>query len=94
MRRETAIEPASIAHSGIWTELRRAREAGLPREEGWSDLLRFVETAAVPAAPRDLSPATEPQGPPARALRAVRRRLRPVRRRARKLVSKASGWAR
>jgi hypothetical protein len=108
LRRETAIEPASIAHSEIWTELRRARESGLARDEGWSELLRSVETAAVRAAPRDLSPGTEPPradparnatidrppGPESRALRAVRRRLRPVRRRARRLVSKASGWAR
>jgi hypothetical protein len=109
LRREAAIEPASIAHSGIWTDLRRAREAELSREEGWSDLLRSVETTAVRAAPRDLSPESEPPragpalktartgpapGAQTRALRAVRRRLRPVRRRARRLVSKASGWAR
>jgi hypothetical protein len=108
LRRETAIEPASIAHSEIWTELRRARESGLSRDEGWSELLRSVKATARRAAPRDLSPGTEPPradparnatierspGPETRALRAVRRRLRPVRRRARRLVSKASGWAR
>jgi hypothetical protein len=108
LRRETAIEPASIAHSEIWTELRRARESGLSRHEGWSELLRSVKATARRAAPRDLSPAIEPPradparnatidrppGPETRALGAVRRRLRPVRRRARRLVSKASGWAR
>jgi hypothetical protein len=108
LRRETAIEPASIAHSEIWTELRRARESGLSRDEGWSELLRSVKATARRAAPRDLSPGTEPPradparnatiarppGPETRALRTVRRRLRPVRRRARRLVAKASGWAR
>jgi predicted O-methyltransferase YrrM len=108
LRRETAIEPASIAHSEIWTELRGARESGLSQDEAWSELLRSVKATARRAAPRDLSPATEPPGadpgrnatierppgPETRALRAVRRRLRPVRRRARRLVSKASGWAR
>lgn len=92
LRRERASDPASIAASGVWTDLREAREAGLDRGAGWERVRGSVEAAARPAPPRELTPANlrpyraDGRPPlPRRALRAVRHRLRPLRRRARRL---------
>jgi hypothetical protein len=107
-RRETAFDPTSLVRSGIWTALMKARDFGLAREDGWSDLLRSVETAVRPAARRELAPAnmhakgererrskpTPPKSPIVRARRAVGGRLRPLGRRAHRLVARTTGWAR
>jgi hypothetical protein len=99
LRRETAIDPASILESGVLTELRNARDSGLTREAVWDDLRRSVEQAARPAARRELTPpklrheqankkraaaSAPPPGAARRALAGVRRRLRPLRRRLRR----------
>jgi hypothetical protein len=58
LRRETAIDPASIVHSGVWSDLRNAREFGLAREAGWGEVRRSAAAAARPAERRH-----RPRGP-------------------------------
>jgi methyltransferase family protein len=89
LRRETAIDPASIVDSDLWSVLRNARESGLSREAGWDEVRRAAERATRPAKRRELtSDALRPLPPtlPERALAAVRRRLRPVRKQLRRRV--------
>jgi Methyltransferase domain len=89
LRRDTAVDPASIIDSDLWTQLRDARESGFPREAGWDDIRRAVERATRPAKRRQLtSNALRPLPPTlsARALAAVRRRLQPVRKELRRRV--------
>lgn len=89
LRRDTAIDPASIIDSDLWSQLRNARESGLSREAGWDEVRRAAERAARPAKRRELtSDALRPLPPtlPERALVAVRRRLRPVRKELRRRV--------
>jgi hypothetical protein len=81
-RRETAIDAASVLYSGVWTELREARESGLDRESGWNRLRLSVEAAARPAERRELAP--EPPRARGGAAASARRRLRPLRRRFRR----------
>jgi methyltransferase family protein len=90
LRREKAIAAASLAHAGIWADLRDARDSGMSRRGGWDRVRRSLEAAARPAALRELTPAQlqprkSPRPRPPRRLAGVRRRLRPVRRRLRKL---------
>jgi hypothetical protein len=90
LRCETAVDPASIAESRPWAELRDARDSGMSRGDGWDRVRRSVEAAARPAALRELTPAQlqpkkRPPPSPARRLAAVRRHLRPLRRRFREL---------
>jgi hypothetical protein len=57
LRRENAIDPASIIGSSVLAELRLARDSGVAREDGWEDLRRSFEAAARPAERRGLKPA-------------------------------------
>lgn len=89
LRRDTAVDPASIIDSDLWTQLRDARESGFSREAGWDDIRRAAERATRPAKRRQLtSNALRPLPPTLsdRALAAVRRRLQPVRKELRRRV--------
>jgi hypothetical protein len=89
LRRDTAVDPASIIDSDLWIQLRDARESGFSREAGWDDIRRAAERATRPAKRRQLtSNALRPLPPTLsdRALAAVRRRLQPVRKELRRRV--------
>jgi hypothetical protein len=89
LRRDTAVDPASIIDSDLWTQLRDARESGFSREAGWDDIRRAAERATRPAKRRQLtSNALRPLPPTLsdRTLAAVRRRLQPVRKELRRRV--------
>ncbi len=58
LRRESAIDPASIVASGILADLFEARESGVTREAGWDRVRRAVEAAARPAERRRSAAAT------------------------------------
>ncbi len=74
LRREMAIDPASILSSDLLTDLRNAREAGLTREAGWEGLRRAVEMTARPAQRRELAPQRGPAGEMTPAREAERKR--------------------
>lgn len=94
LRRETAIDAASIASSDLWSHLREARESGAERDVGWERVRRSAHDAARPAersdptnvhgrsrsaqARRSAARAGGPRG--SRALAALRRRVRRRRR--------------
>ena len=89
LRRDRAVDPASIIDSDLWIQLRDARESGFSREAGWDDIRRAAERATRPAKRRQLtSNALRPLPPTLsdRALAAVRRRLQPVRKELRRRV--------
>ena len=56
LRREKAIDPASIIGSGVFADLRSARDSGATREAGWDDLRRTVEASVRPAERREPRP--------------------------------------
>jgi hypothetical protein len=89
LRRDTAIDPASITDSDVWSQLRNARESGASRKARWDDVRRGAERATRPAKRRELTSDALRILPPTfseRAVAAVRRRLRPVRKTLRRRV--------
>jgi hypothetical protein len=92
LRREGALDPASLLESGLLALLRESREAGVPRDRGWpavDDTAAGVQVAAL----RDLRPEQlRPRGSgrgqrPIGRLARARRRLRGVPRRLRRSAS-------
>jgi len=89
LRCEAGVDPDSIAHSELWTTLRRARESGAPRDLGMEGVRRVVQAAATPTKRRKPAPALPsgersvqpPQAMQRRMLTGVRRRLGRLRRR-------------
>jgi hypothetical protein len=93
---ESGVDPDSIAHSELWSTLRRARESGEARDEGWEGVRRVVQATAVPTKRRKATPAavriaSSGQATPRGARMSVRRRLGRLRRRLGRLTSLASG---
>ncbi len=52
LRREAAIDPASVLESGVLDELRAAREEQRPRDGAWPDIRASLAEAVRPAEPR------------------------------------------